>query len=329
MANGANQLDEIITSTLRAFEASGIVQDTIFGGDPLLSLLVDKGKKQVKGGERIQVNLRYGKNANVGSYYGSDTLATGEIDTLGHALFGWKQYSGSFWVPEVELLQNSGDTTKIVDLWKEKMEVTTLSLQDDMLKDLYGDGTGNSGKDLLGLKAVLSDTGILGGIDRSLASWWKPQVVDYTNNADKKPSISRIKTQIRKIRGPQGRPDKSGKVDIILVNGAMFDYIDALVDAKTHSDSLGGPVADLGFSSIKIAGCEVTWSELVPDGEIWYLSTEYFGIRVLPGRDFFVAPAVEGLVNDQDIRKSFTLWAGNLTVSNCRYLGRDTGYVLA
>ena len=325
MANGVGQIDDLITSTLRAFEASGIVQDTIFSADPLLSMLVGKGKKQVKGGTQIQVNLRYGKNANDGSYYGSDPLATGEIDTLGHALFGWKQYSGSFWVPEIELLQNAGDATKIVDLWKEKMEVTTLSLQDEMVGDLYGNGTGNSGKDLLGLDAILSTTGILGGIDRSLAPWWRAQI-DTKGGAA--PTIAGIKSKIRKIRGPQGRPDKTGKVDMILVDGAMYDYIESLIDAKNVGTDLGGPVADLGFSSLKIAGCEITWTENVPAGEIWYISTDYFGLRVLPGRDFYVTDAVNGLVNNVDTRKAFTLWAGNLTVANCRYLGRDTGYTL-
>jgi hypothetical protein len=323
MAHGTDQISDLITSTLRAFEKSGIVQDTIFSADPLLSMLFSKGKKKVEGGTDIQVNLRYGKNTNVASYNGADTLGTGEIDTLGHARFGWKQYSGSFWVPELELLQNSGNTTKVVDLWREKMEVTTLSLQDKMIADLYDDGTGNSGKELLGLKAVLSATGILGGIDRSLATWWVPNVTDYTGVTDTKPTLSRIKAKIRKIRGPQGRPDKAGKVDMILVNGDMYDYISDLVDAKNVGTNLGGPVAQLGFDAIKIAGCEVTWSENVPAGEIWYISTEYLGLRVMPGRDFYVSDAIKGLVNNVDTRKAFILWAGNLTVSNCRYLGKD------
>ena len=328
MANDTGALDQLITSTLQTFEDSGIVQDTIFGADPLLALLTSKGKKSVKGGREIVVNLRYGKNANVGSYAGMDPITKTEIDTLAHATFQWKQESGAFVVPEIDLIKNQGSTEQIVDLWKEKIEVTTLSLQDEMVSQIYADGTGNTGKDILGLKAILSDTGILGGIDRASSPWWRAQITTYAAAADKAPSIARIKSKIRTLRGPGGRPEKSGKVDMALCNQAMYDYIESLIDLKAVQQSLGGPVADLGFDVIKVAGCEITWSENVPDGEIWYLSTAYLGIRVLPGRDFAFTDAIKDIVNGVDSRSSYCLWAGNLIVSNCRYLGRDTGYVL-
>lgn len=325
MAHATDALNELITSTLHAFEKAGVVQDAIFSGDPLLSLLESKGKKQVRGGERVRVNLRYGKNENVGSYYGSDTLDTGEIDTLAHADFDWSQYSGGFSIPEIELLQNMGDKTKIVDLWKEKVEVTTLSLKDEMITGLYGDGTGNGGKDILGLDAILSDTGILGGIDRDLAPWWQAQV---TARGGAAPTIAAIKTKIRQIRGPEGRPDKRGKVDMIMVDGDMYDYLLSLIDEKTVLNSVGGPLVELGFDAFRISGAEVTWSENVPAGDIWYLSTEYLGIRVFPGRDFAFEGPISALVNDQDVKKAWVLWAGQMVVSNCRYLGRDTGWTI-
>jgi len=323
MANGVDQTNELITSTLRNYEKSGVVQDTIFAGDPLLSVLESKGKKQVKGGTQIQVNLRYGKNGNVGSYAGVDPIAKSEIDTLAHALFQWKQYSGAFVMSNIEKLQNAS-REQIVDLWAEKIEVTTLSLKDKMISDLYGDGTGNAGKNLLGLKAVLSDTGILGGIDRALAPWWKAQVTVRTGA----PTLAGIQSKIRVIRGPQGRPDKQGKIDMLLGNGAMYDHIKGLIDAKSSQTTIAGPVAKLGFDSVTIAGAELTWSELVPEGELWYLSTDYFGLRVLPGRDFAFTDPIADIVNGVDSTSAYCLWAGNLTVSNCRYLGRDTGYVI-
>lgn len=327
MPTNARQLSDTITSTLNAFEKAGTVQDTIFGGDPMLALLDSKGKKQVKGGDPIRVNLRIGKNPFVGSYRDSEELAVGEIDTLAHADYEWSQYSGAFEMPMSELLKNDAGPKQVVSLVKERLENTALSLRDEMLEHLYGDGTGNNGKDILGFGALISDVGILGGIDRADHPEWRANVYDA---AGKTLTSQGIKSRIRAIRGPGGRPEKQGKVDTVLVSGNTYDYLESILEGKLRFNMSDLSLGKLGFDAIRIAGAEVTWTDMLDDDEILYFSTEYMGIRVMPGRDFATETVDHKtmLANNKDVYKAFILWMGQMVASNCRYLGRDKGWAL-
>ncbi len=322
----ADQFDEVATAILQAFEASGKVHDQVFSADPLFALLNAKGKKEtLKGGKEIQVNLRYAKNTTGQSYAGWDQLERTPMETIGHALFPWAQYAINISIDEATILKDSSKEA-IVNLVTDKTQEAMDSLQDIMTVDLYGDGTGNGGKDLLGLKAIVSGTGTLGGIDRATYTWWQAQVKNVAGPVD----TSWMGNFTHTCRGPSGDPQKEGKVDLILNTQLVYEAFEGLlepylrIDARSRAGNglLGG---ELGFDALRYKGADLTWSPNMPAGEQWYISTEYMGLRVMQGRDFAFTPFEKTLVAGQDGRTAWILWMGNMIASQCRRLGRAYG----
>jgi hypothetical protein len=311
-----SQFDEITTGILRSFEASGKVQDQIFNADPLLALLEKKGKKEVRGGREIQVNLRYAKNDTAGSYEGYDVLDTTPQNTLAHAIFSWKQYAVSITIDNGTIAKND-DAASVIKLVSDKTQEAVDSLKDDMTTDLYGDGTGNANKDLLGLKALCATSGTLGGIDRGTYAWWRAQA-DTSSVAMGTPWMT---TMINNIAGSGGgNTAKMGKCDLIICPQDLYESFEALI--LPYARERGTGVGDIGFDSLKFKGKELTWSDNMPANTVYFLSTDYLGLRVMPGIDFKFTGWKEPV--NQDARVAFVKWMGNLLATNCRRLGIAT-----
>lgn len=324
----ADQFDEISTAILSAFEESGKVQDQVFSGDPLFAKLnaIKGGKKKVAGGKDLKVNLRYGKNLTAQSYQGWDPLDRTPQKTVAHAIFPWAQYAVSIAIDEATILMDSSKEA-IIDLVSDKTQEAVDSLEDLMTTHLYGNGTGNGGKDLLGLQALITATGTLGGIDRSNAaySWWRCVNKDNANVALDEPMLTNV---INTTRGPSGDPQKSGKVDMILMPQDLHESFEALlsphlrIEARSRGEGglMGG---ELGFDGVlRYKGADVMWSPNMPANTIYFLSTAYMGLRVLGGRDFKFSPFEKTLVAGQDGRVAYIFWMGNAVVTNSRRLGR-------
>jgi hypothetical protein len=311
-----SQFDEITTGILRAIEDSGKVQDQVFQADPLTALLLKRNKKVVKGGREIQVNLRYGKNTTGGSYEGYDPLDTTPQNTLAHAIFSWKQYAISISIDNGTIAKNDS-ANSVVQLVADKTQEAVDSLEDDMTTDLYGDGTGNANKDLLGLKALCATSGTLGGIDRGTYAWWRAQA-DTSSVAMGTPWLS---TMINHIKGSGGGDaGKMGKCDLILMPQDLYESFEGLLLPYARMEATG--LGDIGFTGLQYKGREITWSDKMPANTVYFLSTDYLGLRVMPGLDFKFSGWKEPV--NQDARVAFIKWMGQLTCSNCRRLGIAT-----
>ena len=87
------------------------------------------------------------------------------------------------------------------------MEVARLSLSDMFSEQLWGDGTGNNGKDITGIQAAVDDgtnVATYGGINRGTYTWWKSQYFDAQNDVL---SLGMINSMITKCTDGSERPD--------------------------------------------------------------------------------------------------------------------------
>lgn len=313
--------NEIAVSTLNAIQRGGAVQDQVYSGDPVWALLNSKGKKKTEdGGDYIRTNLRRAKRTGGQSYAGWDQMAMAPTDTLGYALFPWAQYGIPVAIDEATLLKNRG-AKQVVNLLTDKVQEATDALVDLMTVDMYGDGTGNGGKDLTGLAAAIAATGTYGGIARASNSWWNANVTA----ASAAVTMPMIGSMINTVRGPSGDPQKQGKVDLIVTTQTIYEAIEGLYDEKLRIPSSDLNMGKLGFETLKYKGAEITWSDNVTAGEVLFLSTSSLGFTVMSGRDFTFTPFEKTLVNGQDGRVAWLLWMGNLTANECRRLGKLTG----
>ena len=107
--------------------------------------------------------------SQVNSYSGYETLGVGQHSPISAAQFSIAQYAVPVTISGLEMLQNAGKE-QIIDLLEGRVKVAEADMENRISTDLYGDGTGNSGKNLTGLSAMIPDaptSGTYGGIDRS------------------------------------------------------------------------------------------------------------------------------------------------------------------
>ena len=104
-----------------------------------------------------------------------DTLATTQENTRQRAIFTPGQEYVSIPVSGIQVAVNKGDAA-VLNLIGTEMDFRTRWLRDQMGTQVYGDGTGNSSKDLLGLQAAVDDSSNVityGNISRSTYTNWQ------------------------------------------------------------------------------------------------------------------------------------------------------------
>jgi len=314
------QFDKVASVILRAFEDSGKAQDAVFSANPVFALLNKKGKKQVEGGRDIQINVNYKKNDTVGSYSGWDVADTTPQDTIGRAFLPWAQYRGAVSVDGRTIAMNDS-ANSVVQIVSHETELAVDSLRDLMAAHSYGDGTGNDGKDIVGMAAITGQTNTYAGVNRAATdrdyTFWRAK----SHTAAKAVSLDRLMNLINSVKGSSsGEPSKVGVVDLISMPQNLYESCHDLI--LPHARVKGTGVGDLGFSSLAYAGTELVWEQYVPAGTIYFLSTKYMGLRVMPGRDFKMSEWMTPV--NQDGRIAYVYWMGQLVCRNPRFIGVAT-----
>ena len=156
-----------------------------FQSTPLLTKLRQR-QKTYDGGPKIVQPLIYGELQHGKSYTFYDTLTYDQAIPITAAEFDPKNLVQPFIISRDEERRNHGSETRVLSLLESKFDIAEKTLVKMFATQLYGDGTGNNGKDLTGLGAAVSDR-CLWGIDRSQYAWWKARV-NYNNGNSDQPS---------------------------------------------------------------------------------------------------------------------------------------------
>jgi hypothetical protein len=308
-------VSDIVATTIET--RSGQLADNVTKNNALLAQLKRKGRvRPFSGGRIVYEELMFAENANVGSYSGYDTLPVAAQDVISAAEFSIKQYACPVTISGLEELQNSGKEG-LIDLLEGRISAAEASLMNRICDDLYGDGTGNGGKDLVGLDAAVPQdptTGTYGGISRVAWTFWRSQLNDETTSST---SIQAAMNTLWAscVRG-------SDRPDLILLGSTIWkQYMASLQAIQRFTDASTG---NLGFPSVKFLDADV-----VLDGGIggfatatdaYFLNTKYIHFRPHSKRNF-VALKDKQAVN-QDATVSTLAWAGALTMSGSRFQGR-------
>lgn len=134
------------------------------------------------GGRRIVIDLEHALAAKTEFLGRYQAINPEHQDHLAHAYFHWKKSVTSTVLAEDDLQQNSGKHARI-KLNKSAAANMLKSVRSKYETVLMSDGTGDGGKQPLGLKAMIvadPTTGILGSLDKSqsnVASFWRNKVL--------------------------------------------------------------------------------------------------------------------------------------------------------
>lgn len=310
MAAPNSAFDQVTTTTLHNYLSKDLA-DNIFGSLVLTKWLMMNGRKRpASGGDFLVEPLLYGKNTTVNSYDGYDPIDTTPQTGITAAQFNWKLLAGSVTFSRVEQLKNNSKE-KMIDLLEQKVTQLEESLRDEFNTEAFSDGTGNSGKDVTGLRAIVANSGSFAGINRTTYTWWKAQI-EATAEILSEPRMRTMYFDCSK---------NLTKPSIIITTQALYEKYLSLVQPglRFTNNKLG----DLGFQNIEYMGVPMVWDEACPTGYMFFLNDRYLRLRVHPEADFKVTEEKEPA--NQLVFTKQVYWLGNLTVNNCRFQGLLSG----
>jgi hypothetical protein len=327
MAFANSSVSDIIATTIQS--RSGELADNVTNNNPLLLKLKSKGNvRPFSGGNVILEEIMYNDTStnNTNSYSGFETLNISPNSPISAAQFSIAQYASAVTISGLEMLQNSGKEA-IIDLLEGRIKVAEAQLANRINLDLYGDGTGNGGKNLTGLAAAVADSpssGTYGGINRATWSFWRNQAFSGVTNGGAAVSAANIQSYmtqlaIKLVRG-------TDKADLIVADNNYYNlYVNSLQAIQRVTDP---EMAGSGFASLKFYGGGTSADVVLgggigaqePANHMYFLNTDYIFFRPHKDRNFVPIGGERQSVNQDAIVKLIG-WAGNLTASGAQFNG--------
>lgn len=309
--------ETITYNTVRALTNDAVIKtvtDNIFMSTPLLKWLKTHQKTGYSGNQLV-APVEYARNTSGGSYRGSDLFTTTDVDTATRAIMAWSDYYQTVTVTGDDKDFNKG-RAQIVNLIDYKLRNGRKSLSYNLTSGLFSDGTGNSSKDLVGLKAAVDDaTNVTtyAGINRSTETWWKAK---YTNLADYI-SLPAMQSMYGDLTDNEDRPDA------IITTQDIWDDIWELYTPIQRSDSekMSG---SYGFRTISFNGTPIWVDAQCPAGMMFFMNSNYINLYPLEGYEEPKWTDWKEPVN-QDVAVGQFLWKGQLLSTNCSKQGRIVG----
>ena len=325
MAFANSAITDIIATTIQS--RSGELADNLTQNNAILQRLNQKGNvRPFSGGNVILEEIMYDDTTtnNANSYSGYEVLNIAPDSPISAAQYKIAQYADAVTMSGLEMLQNSSKEA-IIDLLDGRMQVSEARLLNRISGDLYGDGTGNGGKNLDGLGAAVAavpTSGTYGGINRATWSFWQNQI---TSGATSSTTILAAMTSaaIKQIRG-------TDKADLIVAGNTLYSYYVGALQAIQRIAAEESGAA--GFASLKFYGGGTSADVVLGGGYgsqetatyMYFLNTNYLFLRPHKERNFVPIGGERQSINQDAIVKLYG-WAGNLTTSNSFLQGLLTG----
>jgi len=305
---GNTDFNEILSTTLKNYIPK--LTDNIFSARPLFYALTNgQTIRRVSGGANIVVPIIYGTNSTASSYEGTDTISTTAQTGISAAEYKWRQYAATVTINGIEEAKNNGEA-QIIDLLEGKIFQTQETIIENMNTMFFGNSTGNSGKDWMGLAALVglgNDDGSAGlaGIDATDGdnSWWRSQV----QNVGGAITLAKMATSYNDASVGNDQPT------IIITGQAQYEAYEGLLDGQIrYTDT---DMADGGFQNLLFKGCPITFDgTLEGEGKMYMLNTKY--LQLVAHSDVWFKPTPFVRPTDTDAVYSQILCYGNLTTSN-------------
>jgi hypothetical protein len=327
MAFANSTVSDIIATTIQS--RSGKLADNVTLNNAVLDRLRKRGNvRPFSGGNVILEEIMYNDSNtnNTNSYSGYETLNIAPNSPISAAQFSIAQYASAVTISGLEMLQNSSKEA-IIDLLEGRVQVAEGQLMNRIQTDIYGNGTGNGGKNLTGLAAAVADspaTGVYGGINRATWSFWRNQAFSGVTDGGAAVSAANIQSYmtqlaIKLVRG-------NDKADLIVADNNYYSlYVNSLQAIQRVTSAEEGAA---GFASLKFYGGGTSADVVLGGGignqatanHMWFLNTNYIYFRPHADRNFTPIGGERQSVN-QDAVVKLIGWAGNLTSSGPQFSG--------
>ena len=195
-----------------------------------------------------------------------------------------------------------------------------MTISENLDEMLFGDGSGNSNKDFIGLAAIISASdpsfGDLGGIDRATYTWWKANTKSST--AVHTLALADMANVYNSASEGNDHP-----TNIFTTQTAFEDYEALLTDQIRFEDA---KMADAGFQNLMYKGAPIAYdtyadvaSSTEADAPMWFVNFKYIKLKTLSGVWFKPSEMLQP--TNQDVFYKHLLLYGQLIVTNCARQG--------
>ena len=300
---GNDNFNQILSTTLKNYIPK--LADNVFTARPLFYALTNgQTIRRISGGATIVVPIIYGTNSTAASYDGADTILTTAQTGISAAEYNWKQYAATITITGIEEAKNNGEA-QIIDLLEGKIMQTEETIIENMNTMFWGDGTGNSNKDWIGLDLIVTKPNTtLGGINPTDSgnSWW----ASTESNENGALALTSMANVYNTISVGNDQPS------ILIGTQAVYESYEALLQPNLrYTDAR---VADAGFQNLLFKGAPVTYDSACTSGELMFLNSKY--LRLVAHTETWFQPTPFVRPTNQDARYAQILCYGELTCSN-------------
>lgn len=296
--------------------------DNVFTSQALLYMFGEEGfKEDAAGGRLFEDTIEYATNSTFKSYGEMETLDTTRIDVFDAARYEQKIFAGTVVFSDLEELRNSVENRKI-DVIKAKLKNGSNSATEQLDLMLYGDGTGNGGKDMDGLAKHVSSTpttGTVGGINAATFSTWRNR---QTSGAKTATAFDNYRAALTSIYNQCSLGGTEKTPTGIISDRASFEgYESLLVAIERLYRSDAKKDADIAFVNDAIAfkGKPYCYDEQNPTGTAFVLNNNYIKVTYLKGAWMKMKDPVEPA--NQLARVHRVVTVGNMTSKARRHNG--------
>jgi len=303
------------------------VQDIVYNATPLTRILREEGRIRVKraGGPELRIPVEFDK-LQAQWFTGYDKIEITPKELLNSAVFNWSRVVGMFSLTGTELMYTRGEE-EVIDLMEFYMDAAEKSVKEEFEVSMIGDGTGQGGRQLIGLGGAIPfvpNTGGYGGIDRATVPNWRTStfnipngdVLGYTtwDSTTARPIIEKIALD----RSRNGR-----YADLLIADSLAYAPISASFVA--HQRIVSERLGRLGFAGLTymtpagpvdiVAAGGI--GNVMPQNTIFGIDTDGLSIYEFPGQSFVPFHPGDGMrpIN-QDAVAQGIVWSGQLVLEN-------------
>ena len=314
--------DSLLSTTLDNYRKT--LTDNVFKSRVLLWWLTEKNRvRKLSGGVKIVEPLIYAEG-QTGSYGEWDPISIVPQEGLTAAEFPWRQLFATIAISGLEEAQNNGEEA-VINLLDAKVMQAEETMKANLNRMLYGNGTGNSNKDWLGLGVLINNTGAAGGIDGTTDTWWR-SYVDAVTVADATDLAPEMATAFNTVS------DGNDMVDGIFMAQNSYEFFESTLTPNVRYQDTKS--ANAGFSNLLYKQCPTYWDRDCPAGTVYGLNSKYISLVGHTDRWFKQSPFSDGLsaagggtATTVDARYSIITTYGNLTIRNRARHFKLTGVV--
>lgn len=254
--------------TLTLEEIVPRVVDTVLRGNTFTTKMLSKTKRF--GAATMNFPIKYQIGTAIQSFLGMDALPTSFTDTRVLLKYNPKFVAANVALAGTDLLANN-TAAKVLDLTEVEMKSRAQDLADGIGTQLWADGTGNAGKDLLGLAAIVDDgnsVATIGGLSRSTYT-----TLDSTVTTAATLSLATMRTLYNAIADATVAPSRAYTdyptwslfEQLLQPQEKIYKEVNIVPNYKGYE----------GFSGLMYAGMEVVPDRKATTGVMMFLNENY------------------------------------------------------